>query len=305
MPIMLVNNKKMYYETYGDKSNPTLLFLHGGPGSSCVDFSLCQAELLSAKLYVIIFDQRGVMRSDAIKKDEDFNIKDIIYDCEEMRKQLGIQAWSILGHSFGGMLALIYARMFPNNIEKIIYENPTFSVYHSFKSHLQKLSLYFKKINDDISYNYCIDKIDTCITAEDLSQAFFNLPNGLSEDAQSYLFYNTISISKAREKYYTSEHAKTLMQSITQEMNDRCQTFSNRVLQDKTFYQNHLTLLDNIKIPSALFVGKFDSVCDKTQRVYFENHVPLGKIVAFSNSSHFIMVDEPEEYTKQVFEFIL
>lgn len=93
--------------------NPPLLFLHGGPGSSCVDYCLYQAKALSVKPYVIAFDQRGVLRPEAIKDNEEFHIDDIIYDCEEMRTAMGITSWSLLGHSFGGMLAARYASMFP------------------------------------------------------------------------------------------------------------------------------------------------------------------------------------------------
>ena len=48
----------------------------------------------------ILFDQLGVMRSDAIAEDESYGMEYQIEMVEEMRKLLGIEKWSILGHSY-------------------------------------------------------------------------------------------------------------------------------------------------------------------------------------------------------------
>ena len=61
---------KIYYEIYGAEHSDTLLYLHGGPGASCLDF-VNQAKALSRKMRIIIFDQFGVLRSDAIAEDEE------------------------------------------------------------------------------------------------------------------------------------------------------------------------------------------------------------------------------------------
>lgn len=123
---MNIRGKKLYVETHGDPKNKPVLYLHGGPGESCYDFSFHQAERLKDSLYVIMIDQRGVCRSEEITEDEAFGLNDLIEDCEELKKVLQIKKWSIIGHSFGGYLALLYASIYPGSIKKIIFEGPTF-----------------------------------------------------------------------------------------------------------------------------------------------------------------------------------
>ena len=55
-----------------------------------------------------------------ITEDEAFGLNDLIEDCEEL-KVLQIEKWSIIGHSFGGYVALLYASIYPSSIE-IIFE---------------------------------------------------------------------------------------------------------------------------------------------------------------------------------------
>jgi proline iminopeptidase len=47
-------------------------------------------------------------------------MKLMIDDIESIRRHLQIEKWSVLGHSFGGMLASYYAAQHPDRIEKMI-----------------------------------------------------------------------------------------------------------------------------------------------------------------------------------------
>ena len=79
-----------------------------------------QAKALSEKMKVVIFDQLGVLRSEAIAENESYSMEYQIEMVEELRRLLGIEKWSILGHSYGGMLAVLYAYIYPNSIHKVI-----------------------------------------------------------------------------------------------------------------------------------------------------------------------------------------
>ena len=82
--------------------------MHGGPGESCYDFSFHQAERLKDSfIYVIMIDQKVSVAQKKLLKTEAFGLNDLIEDCEELRKSLQIEKWSIIGHSLRWICSVV------------------------------------------------------------------------------------------------------------------------------------------------------------------------------------------------------
>lgn len=108
----------VFYRTFG-KGKP-LLIINGGPGMNSNGFESL-AKKLSEHNTTIIYDQRGTGKSVLKSLDSStVNLKLMMDDIESIRKELKIEKWSILGHSFGGMLASYYATVYPQHIDKLI-----------------------------------------------------------------------------------------------------------------------------------------------------------------------------------------
>ena len=54
MAFVIVDDKKIYYEEYGSRDNPTIVYLHGGPGESCLTYSY-QARELGKNFHVLLY----------------------------------------------------------------------------------------------------------------------------------------------------------------------------------------------------------------------------------------------------------
>ncbi len=186
---MHIRGKKLYVETHGNPKNKPVLYLHGGPGESCYDFSFHQAERLKDSLYVIMIDQRGVCRSEEITEDEAFGLNDLIEDCEELRKSLQIEKWSIIGHSFGGYVALLYASIYPSSIEKIIFEGPTFDFALTSKALLQKTADLLKKYGKEEVAKACLVYLSSNASSEELLDAYIRLSDELEENRMEIYNY--------------------------------------------------------------------------------------------------------------------
>ena len=56
---LLAEGQKIYYQSFGDKKDPTILFLHGGPGYNSASFEATSAQnLANAGYHVIVYDRR-------------------------------------------------------------------------------------------------------------------------------------------------------------------------------------------------------------------------------------------------------
>jgi len=106
------------YQVFGD--GPPLLVLHGGFGSDSRGFEGL-ARLLAPQHQVVLFDRRGTGRSPIADPSEDDVTMDLmVADIEAIRAALGVPSWSVLGHSFGGMLASHYTATHPDRVDKLV-----------------------------------------------------------------------------------------------------------------------------------------------------------------------------------------
>ena len=109
----------LHYKLYG-KGKP-LVIINGGPGMNCNGFEALAKELSKNNL-CILYDQRGTGLSKLQVLDSTTVTMALMEsDLEVLRKHLKLKKWSILGHSFGGILGSYYIAKHPNLVEKVIY----------------------------------------------------------------------------------------------------------------------------------------------------------------------------------------
>ncbi len=113
----------LFYQEYGqDSMNEnalTALFLHGGPGAGCFPN---HARFFDPDKYrIVLLDQRGCGQSTPRGEVQGNTLHHLVYDCELIRKELGIQVWDvILGGSWGTTLAIAYAQTYPERVRSIV-----------------------------------------------------------------------------------------------------------------------------------------------------------------------------------------
>lgn len=108
----------LYVEESGPANGQPVLFLHGGPGSGC---NAAQRQLFDPQRYRAIFiDQRGAGRSLPLGETVENTTPDLVADCEEIREALGIDSWIVVGGSWGSLLALVYAQLFPESVRGLV-----------------------------------------------------------------------------------------------------------------------------------------------------------------------------------------
>lgn len=131
MPRINIGDIKVYFEIYGNElvldgentiQKPTLLVLHGGPGTTDHTMYVEFWSRFSDIAQVIFIDQRGNGRSD-YGNPELWNLTQCGKDINSFCLALGINKPFIAGVSWGGYVAMSYATQFPNIPSGLIFCN--------------------------------------------------------------------------------------------------------------------------------------------------------------------------------------
>ena len=98
----------LYWVEYGDPDAPPILLLHGGPAASH-EYLLPQMLALAEEHRLVTYDQRGGGRS---RYDDDRAVigwRDQVEDVARVAAELRTSPLTIVGYSWGGLLAMLYA----------------------------------------------------------------------------------------------------------------------------------------------------------------------------------------------------
>lgn len=115
---------RLHTNIVGDPASTTIIVLHGGPGG---DFrSLLPLEALSDKHQVVFYDQRGAglserVPAEALSLDGYLHELDAIIDLTSPDRPV-----SLIGHSWGAMLASAYLGEHPDKVRRAVLIEPGF-----------------------------------------------------------------------------------------------------------------------------------------------------------------------------------
>lgn len=138
---------ELFYETLG-QGNPVIV-LHGGPGLS-YEYLMPQMGKLAENNLVIFYDQRGSGRSQGGDSTANITVDMFVKDVDAVRKHFGFKKVSILGHSWGGFLAMQYAIAHPESIDKLILLNSLPATSEDTKLFLQEWSKRMAPFMEDL-----------------------------------------------------------------------------------------------------------------------------------------------------------
>lgn len=295
MAFIKVDKKNIYYEEYGDRGKPTIVYLHGGPGESCLTYSY-QAKELGKIFHIISFDQYGVFRSDAILENEVAGVFFHVELIEKMRIALDIKSWIPLGHSFGGMLALIYAHCYPDSIDAVIYDCPMWSAFHTARAIALAVKPYYEQKEMNVQLEL-VDEIlkDTISPREAFMKAMtIEFDNGLNRFCHV--------IESDRYNAYINEHISD--PQVSDECWGKYISFRQKIFEAEDFYGDYLQYLSEIDKPQLLLVGEYDMTCGSYEQEWFKKNVQNGTVRILENSAHLSWFEYPEKYTELVTCFV-
>lgn len=111
----------LYVRVDGNPSSGNVLIaIHGGPGMAS-DYMTSLEQLAGSDLAVVPYDQRGTGRSTSPPGDPaNYSLRKYVEDLEAVRQAVGVEQIHLLGHSWGGVVALRYATVYPQKVRSIV-----------------------------------------------------------------------------------------------------------------------------------------------------------------------------------------
>ncbi len=113
---------RLHMEVVGEGA--PIVVVHGGPGMDS-RYLRRGLEPLADMAQLVFYDQRGTGLSEGPLSLEVVNFLQFVEDIDAVRSALGVERINVLGHSFGGRLAMEYALRHPEHVERLILVNTT------------------------------------------------------------------------------------------------------------------------------------------------------------------------------------
>jgi len=122
-----VRGGQIYVRVNGGLAGPRapVLFVHGGPGGSHASFLAALA--LAKERAVILYDQLDAGLSDQPGDPANWTVERFVSEIDAIRAALGLQRFHLVGHSWGGAVALEYGARAPGGLLSLTLGSPLIS----------------------------------------------------------------------------------------------------------------------------------------------------------------------------------
>ncbi len=265
----------LYYDVVG-KGDPVLL-LAGGPGFS-PDYLRPIAEKLGGEHRFILLHQRGTGKSVIETYDATaLSLKNLVGDVEALRRELKVEKLVIAGHSFGGILAMMYAREHPERIAALALIDsggPTLKTVMKFNANLET------RFSDE----------DRAAIKE------WSDPERLKANRHRA----ALALTKAKAPAYFADRTKAHL--LTDPMDDT--SFHEGVFWAVVPQMMALDLrpgLEKVKAPVLVLHGKQDPL-ESAEEVH--ETFPGSKLEWIENAGHFPWIEQPDRVYAVLGEFL-
>ncbi len=116
---------KVWTKQFGNNKRMRLLLLHGGPGATHEYFECFESFLPQERIEFIYYDQLGSAYSDQPEDRDLWTTSRFVEEVEQVRQALGLNKdnFYLLGHSWGGILAMEYALKYQEFLKGLIISN--------------------------------------------------------------------------------------------------------------------------------------------------------------------------------------
>ncbi len=272
----------------GNNPRVKLLLLHGGPGFTHEYMECFDSFLPGADIEFYYYDQLGSYYSDQPDDSSLWDTARFVEEVEQVRQALGLDAsnFYLLGHSWGGILAMEYALKYQQNLKGLVISNMMSSIpdYSAYAKSVFKASM-------DPNVLAELQKIEA---AKDYAN-----PRYMELLIPNHYEHHILRMPYAQWPDPVLRAFKHMNPAVYIPMQGPSELDASGKLEK----WNRTADLANITVPTLVIGAQYDTMDPKHMEM-MAGVVKHGRYLYCPNGSHLAMYDDQATYMQGVVQFI-
>ncbi len=256
MAVAYVNGTDLFYTEVG--RGPACLVMHGGLGVDHTQFRQW-LDPLGDVLHLVYYDHRGNGRSGRPPM-ETLTFDQLVADADALRADRGFDTIALMGHSYGGCVALLYALRYPQRVSRLFLVGTTAAWD------------YFDEMAADLRRR---------AVSGDVVQALLDLPASDEEMARNQRAIAAVAFYRTNAILVDRVLGKTVW-------NAAANVRSRQLATDF----NVISRLHEIVAPTLILTGRDDFFCPPAQAERMHRGIRGSEMVIFERSGHYPFAEE-------------
>ena len=298
--LTLDDGRTVEWESIGSPALPPLIWAEGGPGF-WAHLARPDVELVSDLFHCHLVNAPGCGRTSPPATAFDYALEPMIEFWEDVRGALGFERVTVMGHSWGGLLAPAWAAAHPESVERLIVIDgyPGGIVDGSPGGSGVDSSLTAAERERSLARHDGTDYIDAARDA--LNEEYDE--STMDEETYNRLFAPAWPIYFANP---TSPQSSPHVERITEEVRLNVD-MSNAWFGEPHHFDsgvNILPSLGSVGCPSLVIVGEHDFICGPEWNRPIADAIPGARYVEIAHAGHLPQYEQPEAFRAAVIEWL-
>ena len=251
-------------------------------------------------MQMIYLDERGSGRSER-PADGDYSMPTLVADVEALRKSLEVPKLTLMGHSFGGTIALEYAARYPEHGQRLIILDgaadmpATFALWRSEIEHRypEQWQTALKGTQGD-ELKRAELKRDGCAIA----RTEFGLEMSVLQRVDGQEFHKW---QQFHDQRYQIEQSALDEESGLRNTGEIGSKYFGA---DSQFPCYKFAAFTRLTMPALIMVGKYDGAIGPEQMRALAAGIPNALFDEFNQSAHFVYEEQPDKFLHDVEGFL-
>ncbi len=289
--------QNIYLKTFGKSTHPAMIFLHGGPGYNSANFEYTTAQKLAdAGFFIIVYDRRGEGRSPDAKAA--FTFKETFQDLNRIYTQYKLKQATLLGHSFGGVVATLFAERYPQKIQALVLVGAPMALQETFRTILKRVKKIYQAQNDQTRLQY-VDRI------EQMDKKSLQYSSYCFIQAMQNGFYAPKKVTDEAKSIYVQFGTNALLKKYAQQMSYAApQGFWKNEQYTTLDLTKPLERLKTKKLPIFGLYGQEDGLYSAQQVEKLAKLIGKENLMYYENCSHSVFIDQQSKFIQALKKWV-